>query len=130
MAGEGAAAGRGQVGRGSPVSRSTICELLERKAPRITKNLGEDWTLHHAFCAREGFTDAAVALAREHDVLLVDVAQIDADLHRATGELSTKRPLGQTGPPESSQERALARRPDSARSNLLLQICFRILGCK
>lgn len=67
-----------------PVSRSTIRELLERKAPRITKNLGEDWTLHHALFAREGFTDAAATLAREHDVLLVDAAQIDADLHRAT----------------------------------------------
>jgi hypothetical protein len=58
------------------IDRSTIRELLERKAPRIRKNVGEDWTLHDAFFSREGFTDAAAAFAHEHDVLLVDVAQM------------------------------------------------------
>jgi hypothetical protein len=53
--------------------------------PRITKYLGKAWTLHHAFFAREGFTDAAAAFAREHDVLLVDASQIDADRHLAAG---------------------------------------------
>jgi hypothetical protein len=51
------------------VDRSAMRELLERKGSRISKKMGDDWTLHYAFFAREGFTDSAAAWARAHDVL-------------------------------------------------------------
>lgn len=69
---------------GGNVKRRVVREMFERKAPRLRKKMGEEWTFHYAFFARQGFTKAAIAAARAHDALLVDMHQMDVDLHRAT----------------------------------------------
>ncbi len=66
------------------VKRKVVREMLERKAPRLRKKMGEEWTFHYAFFARRGFTKAATDAARAHDALLIDMQQMDVDLHRAT----------------------------------------------
>jgi hypothetical protein len=66
-----------------PVSRSVVRELIEKKSPRVLRRLpGEDvdWTVHYAFFARAGFTEAAQAEAEAHGVLLVDLDTLDRDL--------------------------------------------------
>jgi AAA+ ATPase superfamily predicted ATPase len=65
------------------VGRSVVRELIEDKTPKVRASLphsGADWTIHYAFFARRGFTEAAEALAREHDAWLVDLATLDRDL--------------------------------------------------
>jgi hypothetical protein len=68
--------GAGQVGR------KTIREMIERKGPRLRREMGEEWAFHYAFFARQGFTEAAATTARAHDALLLDLNQIDADLRQ------------------------------------------------
>ena len=41
---------------------------------------GEGWTVHYAFFARTGFTDAAVTEAKRHGALLVDLERLGKDL--------------------------------------------------
>ena len=62
------------------VGRSVIRELFD-KAPKVVP--GKDWQTHFAFFARAGFTDAARAEAETRDAILVDLEQMDADLHQA-----------------------------------------------
>lgn len=65
------------------VGRQTIRELIEDKTPKVLKILpdgGQGWRIHYAFFGRGGFTDAAQELARAHQALLVDLAQLDRDL--------------------------------------------------
>ncbi len=65
------------------VRRSVIRELIENKTPKVLKSLpdaGAGWTVHYAFFARIGFTDAARQEAAIHDALLVDLATLDKDL--------------------------------------------------
>ena len=66
-----------------PVSRQTLRELIEKKAPRLLPDLkGEpqDWTCHYAFFARAGFTAAAEEEMNKHKGLLIDLARLDNDL--------------------------------------------------
>lgn len=68
------------------VERSLIRELLEEKTPKIMSVLpeaGNGWRVYYAFFGRNGFTEAAEALAREHHVLLVDLKRLDEDLSQA-----------------------------------------------
>jgi hypothetical protein len=65
------------------VRQAVIRELVEEKSPRVMQDLpdaGAGWTVHYAFFARAGFTDAARSLARDHDMLLVDLDGLDRDL--------------------------------------------------
>ena len=74
------------------VGRNVIRELIEEKMPKVLASLphsGLGWTIHYAFFARKGFTDAAKALAREHDAWMVDLATLDRDLAAATSLPST-----------------------------------------
>jgi len=71
------------------VRRDVIRNLLEEKTPRLLRDLadaiGEGWTVHYAFFARAGFTDAACSLAQDHGALLVDLDRLDRDLQTAGG---------------------------------------------
>jgi AAA+ ATPase superfamily predicted ATPase len=62
------------------VGRSVVRELVD-KAPRVVP--GQDWTVHYAFFARSGFTDAARAEAESVGGTLVDLERLDADLREA-----------------------------------------------
>ncbi|MDD3828067.1 MAG: DUF234 domain-containing protein [Anaerolineae bacterium] len=76
--------GTGAVGRG------LIRELLEDKTPKVLATLpdgGAGWTIHRAFFARAGFTDAAQTEGQEHKVALVTLAQLDQALREAAAEL-------------------------------------------
>jgi hypothetical protein len=67
----------------NPVGRSVLTELVERKTPLVRKalpNEGEDWTVHYAFFARKGFTEAALAAGQTHQAIMVDLASLDAGL--------------------------------------------------
>jgi hypothetical protein len=68
------------------VGRSVVRELVEEKTPRVLAALsdgGEGWTVHYAFFARTGFTEAAIAeAARHNNVILVNLATLDRDLRR------------------------------------------------
>ncbi|MCP4167555.1 MAG: DUF234 domain-containing protein, partial [Chloroflexi bacterium] len=69
------------------IDRKVIRELLEEKAPKVIKDLqayGEVWNVHYALFARRGFTDAARAYAEKWQMLLVDLALLDAVLQRET----------------------------------------------
>jgi len=69
------------------VRRDVIRNLLEEKSPRLLRDLadaiGEGWTVHYAFFARAGFTDAARSLAQDHGALSVDLDRLDRDLQTA-----------------------------------------------
>jgi len=71
------------------VRRDVIRNLLEEKTVRLLRDLtdaiGEGWTVHYAFFARAGFTDAARSLAQDHETLLVDLDRLDRDLQTAGG---------------------------------------------
>ncbi|MCC7163895.1 MAG: ATP-binding protein [Anaerolineae bacterium] len=65
------------------VSRETVVELIETKTPRVLRALpdaGKSWTVHFGFFSRGGLTPAALAVAHEHQAVLVDLAQLDRDL--------------------------------------------------
>jgi hypothetical protein len=64
------------------IGRDVIGDLIEKKTPRVLKDLpdsGEGWDVYYAFFARIGFTDAARAEAKAHDAWLVDLATLDRD---------------------------------------------------
>ena len=65
------------------VGRDVLRELVEVKTPNVLKDLpnaGESWEVQHALFARAGFTEAARAAAKTTDVLLLDLATLEADL--------------------------------------------------
>lgn len=64
------------------ISRTIVRELL-KKAPLVVP--GEAWTVHYAFFAREGFTEAASKLATSSGALLVDLNRLYHDLREALG---------------------------------------------
>lgn len=64
-----------------PVAREVIQELIS-KTPAVLP--GEfPWRVHYVFFARNGFTLAAEALAREHHAQLVTLSQLESDMQRA-----------------------------------------------
>lgn len=68
---------------GGTVNRKVIRELIERKTPRLLRDLpdtGEDWQVHYAVFSRAGFTNAAVDTLTAHGGLAVDLPTLDADL--------------------------------------------------
>jgi hypothetical protein len=67
------------------VGRNVIRELVQEKTPKVLPLLpdsGKGWRIYTAFFARNGFTDAARALAQEHDAWLIDLPTLDRDLSR------------------------------------------------
>jgi len=65
------------------VSRKQLTELIVEKTARLLADLpdgGPEWTVHYAFFARRGFSEAAQALAGEHDVQLITLPQILSDM--------------------------------------------------
>ena len=65
------------------VSRRLLRELVHDKVPRVRAALpeeGDGWTIHCAFFARTGFTEAAQAFAEAHTVRLVALMQLDSTL--------------------------------------------------
>lgn len=67
----------------NPVGRSVLTELVERKTPLALKalpNEGQDWTIHYAFFARKGFTEAALAAGQAYEAMMVDLGSLDAGL--------------------------------------------------
>lgn len=66
-----------------PVSKQTARELFERKTPNITKELtkyGDNWTIHHAYFARAGYTSAAEDWLSEQGAIVIDLARLEAGL--------------------------------------------------
>lgn len=66
-----------------PVSRQVVRELLERKTTQLRADLpdgGQGWTIHYAFFARAGFTEAAAAALQARQGLLVDLTTLDQGL--------------------------------------------------
>lgn len=47
---------------------------------RALPDNGTGWTVHYAFFARAGFTEAAQTEARAHESVLVDLETLDRDL--------------------------------------------------
>ncbi len=62
-----------------PISRSIVRALVS-KTESVVPDDGEGWTVHYAFFARTGFTDAAAAEAQRHGALLVDLEMMGRDL--------------------------------------------------
>ena len=74
--------GEAKWGTGA-VGRDVVRELMEKKTPKVLKALpdaGEGWSVHYAFFARAGFTDAARTEAESVGAQLVDLERLDADL--------------------------------------------------
>lgn len=68
------------------VDRAIVRDLLDRKTPRLLKLLpdgGAGWQVHHALFARTGFTEPVRQEALAHNVQLIDLARLDADLSSA-----------------------------------------------
>jgi len=61
------------------VGRSVI-RILVGKTDKVLPD--EGWSVHYAFFARRGFTDAARAEAAALDATLVTLEQLEADIHR------------------------------------------------
>lgn len=62
----------------SPAGPQTLDELLDKAAHFLP---GEGWQSYTVVFSRAGFSQAARELAEERGVLLVELEQIDADLH-------------------------------------------------
>lgn len=61
------------------VSRSIVRELVSKTKYVIPDN-GEGWTVHYAFFARSGFTEAAEIEAQRHKAMLIDLRTLGRDL--------------------------------------------------
>jgi hypothetical protein len=69
-----------------PINRGIVRELIEDKTPKVLRDLSvspEEWSLHHAFFSRHGFTEAARDEAVQAGALLVDLEMLDGDLAHA-----------------------------------------------
>jgi hypothetical protein len=69
-----------------PIRNRIVRDLIEVKTPKVLKilpEMGEGWQVHYAFFSRNGFTEAASALANEYDGQLVDLVRLDHDLRAA-----------------------------------------------
>lgn len=66
-----------------PMSHETVVQLLESKTPLVLRDLpdqGTDWSVHHVFFARQGFSRSAQEAAHSARATLVDLATLDTDL--------------------------------------------------
>ncbi len=56
----------------------TVISDLAAKREKVAPN--DDWQVYYAFFARSGFTEAARTEAKRYGTMLIDLAQLDADL--------------------------------------------------
>jgi AAA+ ATPase superfamily predicted ATPase len=66
-----------------PVNRQVVRELIERKTPRLKRDLtdtGEGWGIFYVMFSRAGFTESANVELQEHDGLAIALATLDDDL--------------------------------------------------
>lgn len=71
----------------SSVSRQVVRELVERKTPRLIRELpeaGEGWSIHHVVFSRSGFTKAATVELEHHAGMAVDLRRLDRELDRGS----------------------------------------------
>lgn len=71
-----------------PVGPGVIQELVLEKTPKVLATLpeqGAHWHVDYAFFARAGFTPAAVLVAQQHGVQLIDLDTLDQTLRAASG---------------------------------------------
>jgi hypothetical protein len=69
---------------GTTLDREIVRDLIQVKTPKVLKDMAVEpstWRVHHIFFSRAGFTEAARAEAAQARALLVDLAQLDRDLH-------------------------------------------------
>jgi len=69
-----------------PISRSIVRALVS-KTKSVVPDDGAEWTVHYAFFARTGFTDAAAAEAKRHGALLVDLEMLGRDLGKLRNDV-------------------------------------------
>jgi uncharacterized protein len=65
------------------VRRNVVSELVEKKTPIVRTALpddGQEWHIHYAFFARQGFTAAALAEGQKYQAMMIDLAALDAGL--------------------------------------------------
>lgn len=65
------------------VRREVLTELIEVKTPKLLADLPESetaWAVHYMLFARQGFTEATWELARQHQVQLLTLPEIEMDL--------------------------------------------------
>ncbi|RRR66523.1 MAG: hypothetical protein EI684_20635 [Candidatus Viridilinea halotolerans] len=65
------------------LDRKVVRELVETKTPRLLADLpngGAGWTVTYAYFTRSGFTSEARHEAQRHGAILVDAAQLGAEL--------------------------------------------------
>lgn len=62
------------------VGRTVIQTLLDKTEKVVPEQF--TWHVHYAFFARNGFTQAAQILAKQHNVQLITLAQIESDMQR------------------------------------------------
>jgi len=72
------------------LKRDVVRGLIEERTPQVLKTLpdaGGGWTVHYAFFARAGFTEAACAEAEAIGAQLVDQERLDLDLRSVQANL-------------------------------------------
>ena len=66
------------------IGRGTLRELVEEKTAKVLAELphtSQDWTVYHVFFKRVRFSSSARQYANEHNVILVDLAALEAGLN-------------------------------------------------
>jgi AAA+ ATPase superfamily predicted ATPase len=79
--------GNHQIGRG------TLRELVEEKTTKVLAELPHpphDWTVHHVFFTRVGFSSSAQQYANEQNMLLVDLDALEAGLNPSSNSTMAK----------------------------------------
>jgi hypothetical protein len=61
------------------VGEDTVCKLVSEMEV-VVPDGGDGWTVHYAFFARSGFTEAAATEARQHGALMVELDTLGKDL--------------------------------------------------
>lgn len=72
---------------GEPIGRGIVRELIEQKTPKVLAELPHqptDWTVHHIFFARAGFSTAAQQYASVQNITLVDLEVLESGLAHKT----------------------------------------------
>ncbi len=68
---------------GDQIGRGTLRDLVEKKTAKVLAELPhdpQDWTVHHVFFARLGFSSSAQQYAQEQNVILVDLDGLESGL--------------------------------------------------
>jgi hypothetical protein len=66
------------------VPREVVQDLVQGKAPQVLRALpeeGSSWSVYHAVFSRAGLTPAAREVAKMHKAIVVDLVQLERDLH-------------------------------------------------